>query len=96
MVWAALSFTTFATTCYGVDGSQMDDTIQPCYPNGTGPCCSVADECLSNGMCFGLGTYNVLLQGACTDSSFEAPGCLKICSKFYPTVSCIFYYYGGI
>ena len=72
-----------ATNCYNPDGSvEQEFNYTPCDPASpvSGVCCSTADYCLSNGMCFDAGANNLVSQGGCTDPLFRAPGCNKVCT----------------
>jgi hypothetical protein len=81
LLYGAFSSTASATTCYSPGGYILVSfNYQPCYTNGTGPCCSSGDECLSNGMCFNAGANNLVSQSGCTDPTFTEPGCAIICT----------------
>src|SRR4051794_20666109 len=82
LLYCAFSLKVSATTCYSPGGYILVSfNYQPCYTNGTGPCCSSGDECLSSGMCFNAGANNLVSQSGCTDPTFNAPGCAIICSS---------------
>lgn len=73
---------TAATNCYAPNGGLIDFfTYLPCNESGSGPCCSNADMCLSNGLCFDSGADNIMAQAGCTDPGFNAAGCVIICSS---------------
>jgi hypothetical protein len=75
---------TAATNCYAPNGGLIDFfTYLACSESGSGPCCSNADMCLSNGLCFDSGADNIMAQAGCTDSGFNAAGCVIICSSMY-------------
>src|SRR5271163_1161607 len=75
---------TAATNCYAPNGGLIDFfTYLPCNGSGSGPCCSNADMCLSNGLCFDSGADNIMAQAGCTDPGFNAAGCVIICSSIY-------------
>jgi hypothetical protein len=80
-------FITFAASqrCYGMDGTQLDDTYAPCNPTAKhSGCCATnkssgADLCLDNGLC--LSTRDELMgtiwQRGCTDASGRDAACPK-------------------
>jgi hypothetical protein len=88
-LYSAFSPTVFAgITCYGPNQQPLTlyDYL-PCFANETGACCSNEDNCLSNGLCFNSGGNNLLSQGGCTNESFDIPGCAKICSGPFISLS---------
>jgi hypothetical protein len=71
----------FAQTCYWPDGSIAGVHV-PCNPAATySACCSFADYCLSNSLCFDAGANNILSRGSCTDPTFQAQECPRYCLK---------------
>jgi hypothetical protein len=79
------TFITFAASqqCYGLDGTQLDDTYSPCNPSAKhSGCCATrrssgADICLDNGLC--LSTHDEMMgtiwQKGCTDASGRDAAC---------------------
>lgn len=69
--------------CYHHDGSIAVHDIQ-CTEFASGsdsavPCCEPGRSCLTNGMCSNSATDDNLMQGSCTDKSFESAHCPKFC-----------------
>ncbi|SPN96534.1 uncharacterized protein DNG_00060 [Cephalotrichum gorgonifer] len=75
-----------AATCYGVDGTESDDSHQPCNPNAEfSACCAtnkdVPDICLSSGLCLSQHVQfkGFIYSNGCTDKTGMAAECPHIC-----------------
>ncbi|KAF2659192.1 hypothetical protein K491DRAFT_712957 [Lophiostoma macrostomum CBS 122681] len=75
-------------TCYGLDGTQLDDTYAPCNTgSGHSGCCATrgaagsVDICLDNGLCMATNDQYIgtIWQEGCTDATGKDPGCPNIC-----------------
>jgi len=86
-LFAAVIAVAASQTCYGLDGTQLDDTYAPCKPSAKhSGCCATkrssgADLCLDNGLC--MSTRDELMgmiwQSGCTDSTGKDVACPKMC-----------------
>lgn len=95
-VFATFIAVTISQKCYGLDGTQLDDTYAPCNPNAKhSGCCATnkasgADLCLDNGLCMSTAATAVgmLWQNGCTDSTGKDVACPSICptSEYIPKV----------
>jgi hypothetical protein len=75
--------------CFGLDGTQLDNTYAPCFPNAQhSGCCATkrasnADLCLSNGLCMSTRDeyMGLIWQTGCTDPTGKDTACPKICPE---------------
>lgn len=87
-----LSLAVFATvasaqTCYGLDGTQLDNTFAPCKSNTNhSACCATKrssnpDICLDSGLCMSTEPQfmGMTWQNGCTDITGKDVACPKIC-----------------
>ena len=82
--FAYITITTAAEICYFPDKS-VANTYSACNstaastPDGGSACCLAQNNayCTDSGLCL---TDGILSRGACTDPTFAAPGCPKICT----------------
>ena len=70
------------TVCYQPSGMADDKTL-PCnftaiQLGGASPCCSGHDICFGDGVCY-QDWSGVMYRAGCTDPTFVAPECPKIC-----------------
>lgn len=86
-LFAAFVSLTVGQQCYGLDGSQLDNTFAPCNPSAKrSGCCATkrstgADLCLDSGLCMSTSGENtgMIWQNGCTDPTGKDVGCPKIC-----------------
>jgi hypothetical protein len=86
-LFAALAAVASSQTCYGLDGTTLDDTFAPCNPSAKhSGCCATkrssgADICLDNGLCMSTRdeTIGMIWQSGCTDATGKDVACPKIC-----------------
>jgi hypothetical protein len=86
-LFAALAAVASSQTCYGLDGTTLDDTFAPCNPSAkhSGCCATIrssgADICLDNGLCMSTRdeTIGMIWQSGCTDATGKDVACPKIC-----------------
>ena len=88
---AAVALITYSKTiraaqCYGLDGSTLDESFQPCNPDAlNSPCCATnkadGDFCLTSGLCYAQtqGYQGFLYENGCTDQTGKSEDCLHIC-----------------
>jgi hypothetical protein len=94
-VFATFVAVAISQQCFGLDGSQLDNTFAPCYPNAKhSGCCATnrssgADICLSNGLCMSTSgeLMGMIWQSGCTDRSGKDMACPKICPSGMFSVS---------
>ncbi|KAF2750501.1 hypothetical protein M011DRAFT_456368 [Sporormia fimetaria CBS 119925] len=81
-------FDTFAQKCYALDGTELDTSFKPCNPTAEhSGCCATNrssgpnDLCLDSGLCMAPAgdAVGTISQAGCTDPTFQAPGCPKVC-----------------
>lgn len=102
VLWAStLSTVLAAKKCYYVDGSDVDNSFQPCFPNkDVSPCCASnkdsGDMCLSSGICYAQqGMYNGLMYvNGCTDKTGKSSDCVQVCPN--GTISSYFCFISSI
>lgn len=85
--FATLVAVTTSQKCYGLDGTQLDDTFAPCNPTAKfSGCCATQkssdpDICLSNGLCMSTRAdlVGMIWQNGCTDATGKDIACPKLC-----------------
>ncbi|KAF2129510.1 hypothetical protein P153DRAFT_290642 [Dothidotthia symphoricarpi CBS 119687] len=79
--------TTVSQTCYGLDGTKLDNTFAPCKSSTThSGCCATnrsvgADICLDTGLCMATKDEYMgsIWQNGCTDATGNDKACPKMC-----------------
>jgi hypothetical protein len=86
-LFAAFVAVTTSQSCFGLDGTQLDDTYAPCKPTAKhSGCCATkraigADICLDSGLCMSTRAefMGMIWQNGCTDATGKDVACPKIC-----------------
>jgi hypothetical protein len=100
-VFATFVALSISQQCFGLDGSQLDDTFAPCNPKAKhSGCCATnkapgADLCLNNGLCMSTTgeITGMIWQAGCTDETGKDIACPRVCpggmSSRSPVLICI-------
>ncbi|TLD15276.1 hypothetical protein PspLS_10735 [Pyricularia sp. CBS 133598] len=65
------------TQCYYPSGKLHEKGV-PCHSGGVSACCEASQTCLSNGLCYDVGS-NTLKRYSCTDKDWKSDLCPKFC-----------------
>lgn len=80
--------TSASEKCYGLNGTELDDTYGPCKSGARhSGCCAIhrpagsVDICLDNGLCMATNDefMGTIWQDGCTDPTGQDAGCPKMC-----------------
>src|SRR2546421_7862496 len=86
LVIAAITPTPEAQMCYYPDGSLDASGETPCNAGRHTMCCAAVgpspDFCRPDGLCQDANNDQYVWRQGCTDRTWQAPECLKLCTTF--------------